>query len=54
MTRMYLIARACDWVTYGEVVADRTFPQPTLAGIAPQEVSAAVAALIQLLLEAQA
>ena len=54
MTRLYLIARACDWVTYGEVLAERTFPQPTLAGIPPQEVSAAVAALIQLLLQAQA
>ena len=54
MTRLYLISRACDWVTYGDVVADRTFPQPTLAGIPPQEVSAAVAALMQLLLEAQA
>jgi hypothetical protein len=53
-TQLYLIARACDWVTYGDVVADRTFPQPTLPGIPPEEVCAAVAALMQLLLEAQA
>jgi hypothetical protein len=51
--QMYLIARACDLVAYGEVVADRTFPQPTLDGIPPQEVSAAVAALMMLLMEAK-
>jgi hypothetical protein len=51
---MYLLARACDFVTYGDLVADRTFPQPTLADISPQEVSTAVAMLIDLLLEAQA
>jgi hypothetical protein len=54
ITRTYLIARACDWVTYGDLVADRTFPQPTLPGIPPQEVSAAVAVLIDLLLQALA
>ena len=31
-TREYLIFRACDLVAYGDVVADRTFPQPTLPG----------------------
>ena len=54
MIRTYLIARACDLVTYGEVVADRTFPQPTLPGIPAQEVCATVAVLVDMLLAAQA
>jgi hypothetical protein len=54
MIRTYLIARACDLVTYGDVVADRTFPQPTLPGIPAQEVSATVAVLVEILLAAQA
>ena len=52
-TREYLIFRACDLVTYGDVVADRTFPQPTLPGATPLQVSAVVTALMILLMEAQ-
>ena len=51
--RSYLIYRACDLVTYGDVVADRTFPQPTLPGATPLQVSAVVTALMVLLMEAQ-
>jgi hypothetical protein len=51
--RKYLIFRACDLVTFGDLVADRTFPQPTLPGATPQHVSAVVTALMMLLLEAK-
>jgi hypothetical protein len=51
--RKYLIFRACDLVAFGEIVADRTFPQPTLPGTTPQQVSAAVIALMMVLLEVQ-
>ena len=40
-THTYLIARACDLVNYGEVVADRT-AQPTLPGISTGMVTAMV------------
>jgi hypothetical protein len=53
LTRNYLIFRACDLVTYGEEVADRTFPQPTLEGVTPHQVSQIVTALMVLLNEAQ-
>ena len=49
----YLMLRACDLVAFGEVVADRTFPQPTLPGATPLQVSAVVTALMVLLMEAQ-
>jgi len=53
-TRNYLIFRACDLVTFGEVVADRTFPQPNLAGVPPQKVARVVTALMALLVPALA
>ena len=52
-TQNYLIFRACDLVAYGEVVADRTFPQPTLPGISSPQLTGVVTALTMLLIEAQ-
>jgi hypothetical protein len=53
VAREYLIYRASDLVEFGDVIADRTFPQPSLPGIAPQEVSRVVTALMILLEAAQ-
>jgi hypothetical protein len=49
LTRTYLIARACDLARYGEKVADRTFPQPTIEGVTAKQLADLVDSLVTLL-----
>lgn len=51
LVKTYLMARACHIAKYGQKVADRTFPQPTLQGVPPVQVSNMVAFMVQLLEE---
>jgi hypothetical protein len=48
LTRTYLMSRACDIALYGQKVADRTFPQPTLQGVPPSQVAEMVTFMAQL------
>jgi hypothetical protein len=49
VTSTYLIARACDIVRFGEIVAGWTFPQPTIYGSSVTQVAGVVDWLIELL-----
>jgi hypothetical protein len=51
--RIYLKARACDIAMYGQNIADRTFPQPTVQGTPPARVAEMVAFMVQLLEEGE-
>ena len=49
--KTYLIIRACDLFRFGQTIADMTFPQPAIPGVASIQVADVVSRLVGLLKE---